>query len=410
MDPLTHTFFGAALADSGWAQRIAGLGGEKDVSSSGPEPTPGATRGARASGSPFPLVAITLILGANLPDVDFVTYFIGQDLSLYLRRGWTHGILAMVVLPLFLAWGMGVWGRSRARRSEGSMPPDSGGGVPAFLPRLVLACLAVWSHPTLDWLNTYGVRLLMPFDGRWFYGDVLFIIEPWIWLLLGGGVFLRHSKSVRSRWTWASLALLMSLAVLGGAPGLLARSIWVGGLVSLVLLRSWPSAVLRPPSPWPARVALSGLVIYVVFLAVGDRVIESEVRAGWPSGERGAIEEMMVGPLPADPLRRDVLVVTAGRYHFYSWDWRRGMRLEPATPASLPQLETGRPEIEAALAAPCVRGMANWMRFPFAEVESGTVGTTVYLLDARYTRRRTGAFGGQEVVLDGASRPHCDPP
>ena len=55
---------------------------------------------------------------------------------------------------------------------------------------LLLSYLGVLTHVALDWLNTYGVRLLMPFDRRWFYGDTLFIIDPWLWLALGGGVWL----------------------------------------------------------------------------------------------------------------------------------------------------------------------------------------------------------------------------
>ena len=36
----------------------------------------------------------------------------------------------------------------------------------------------------------------MPFDERWFYGDTLFIIDPWIWLGLGGALFLVTSTDV----------------------------------------------------------------------------------------------------------------------------------------------------------------------------------------------------------------------
>ena len=42
------------------------------------------------------------VLAANAPDVDAVTMFVSRDLSLGFRRGWTHGVLAMAVLPLVL--------------------------------------------------------------------------------------------------------------------------------------------------------------------------------------------------------------------------------------------------------------------------------------------------------------------
>ena len=31
-------------------------------------------------------------------------------------------------------------------------------------------------------MNSYGVRLLMPFSDRWFYGDALYIVDPWLYL------------------------------------------------------------------------------------------------------------------------------------------------------------------------------------------------------------------------------------
>ena len=50
---------------------------------------------------------------------------------------------------------------------------------------LLLACfLGTLSHPLLDLMNTYGVRLLEPLSHRWFYGDTLFIVDPWIWIAL----------------------------------------------------------------------------------------------------------------------------------------------------------------------------------------------------------------------------------
>ena len=42
------------------------------------------------------------VLAANAPDGDAVTMFVSRDLSLGFRRGWTHGVLAMAVLPLVL--------------------------------------------------------------------------------------------------------------------------------------------------------------------------------------------------------------------------------------------------------------------------------------------------------------------
>ena len=35
----------------------------------------------------------------------------------------------------------------------------------------------------MDWTNNYGMRFLLPWDSRWFYGDLVFIIDPYLWIL-----------------------------------------------------------------------------------------------------------------------------------------------------------------------------------------------------------------------------------
>lgn len=96
------------------------------------------------------------------------------------RRGWTHGILALLVLPVLLTLCFGLLQRIR---------PGRAGAIPFRQNQLLLlATIAIVSHPILDTLNTYGVRWLMPFSGQWFYGDALFIVDPWAWITLGTGV------------------------------------------------------------------------------------------------------------------------------------------------------------------------------------------------------------------------------
>ena len=158
MDPLAHTLAGAALAET------------------------------RLSDS-TPLAAPALILGSNLPDIDAVTMLVDRDLALAVRRGWTHGVLAVAVLPVVLTLALLLLDRALARW-RGQEPRARVG------PLLGLSTLAVASHPALDWLNTYGVRFLMPFDNTWFYGDALFIVDPWVWLMLGAPVVLARSATL----------------------------------------------------------------------------------------------------------------------------------------------------------------------------------------------------------------------
>jgi inner membrane protein len=97
-----------------------------------------------------------------------------------------------VLLPLLLAGALWWWDRWQTRR--GARPEKR---LPVHFGWLYgLAFLATLTHPALDWLNVYGIRLLEPFSSRWFYGDVLFIIDIWLWALLGFATWfsLRREK------------------------------------------------------------------------------------------------------------------------------------------------------------------------------------------------------------------------
>jgi inner membrane protein len=142
----------------------------------------------------------TLIIAANIPDIDAVAVLLGGHQHLAIRRGITHGPIAMVVLPLLL-WGVMLWfDRWQARwgkRPDKRLPIHKG-----WL--LALAYIACLSHPLFDWFNSYGVRLLEPFSSRWFYGDALFIVDPWVLAMMGAAVWisLKRERKGSSRWAY----------------------------------------------------------------------------------------------------------------------------------------------------------------------------------------------------------------
>ena len=96
----------------------------------------------------------TLIIAANLPDIDAVATVLGTE-SLAIRRGITHGPIASALLPLLLTGLMLLY--NRWRPSEQPVRPGM---------LLLLAYIGTLSHPALDWLNSYGIRLLEPFSSR----------------------------------------------------------------------------------------------------------------------------------------------------------------------------------------------------------------------------------------------------
>ena len=112
------------------------------------------------------------------------------------RRGWTHGVLAMVVLPVGARRARDVgWDRWRGARSR-RRPTRARAN---FAGLLLLSCIGTWLHVFMDFLNSYGVRLLMPFSERWFYGDALYIVDPWLYLALGGAVLAGAAVAAPAR-------------------------------------------------------------------------------------------------------------------------------------------------------------------------------------------------------------------
>ena len=362
LDPLTHTLTGAALAN---------------------------TRVAQGTRMALP----TLLIAVNLPDIDVFSYFAGGDAALGFRRGWTHGILAMAVLPYVLAWLM-VWiDRFLAKRWA---DPQPGADFGRLLP---LAYVGVLSHPLLDWLNTYGIRLLMPFDDRWFYGDTLFIIDPWIWLGLGGTAFLCRSESWRGLVGWAVLAALATAVFWTGSAGHpTARIVWV---IVLALLVTFRACGIRPTDRAAvARLAATTLVaclLYVLTQLASSELASSRVESQLPGlGIRAT--DVMTGPVPIRPLAHAVVIETDDKLLFGSFDWFARPRLR-IDPRSQPRPDWSSPELAAAAEAHCLKGMMNWVRYPWVEVDSTSSGQTVHVMDGRYTRSRTESFGGASVRL-----------
>lgn len=306
MDNICHTLVGAALAETGLKRR-ARLG------------------------------AATLMIGANFPDIDVVAVPLGTGLSF--RRGWTHGVLALVVLPFVLTGLMLWWDRRRARRSTER--------VERAHPRelLLLSALAILTHPALDYLNTYGVRWLMPFSGRWFYGDALFIVDPWLWLML---------------------------------------------LIAVVLGRR------SSRGPRNARVVLGAAALYIVAMIGASLALRARVIASLRSS-LGVAPRLMVAPVPVTPLRREVLYDAGDRYRIGSI----GIAASSALPAVEREIPKGRddPAVAAALARPEVRRFLAWSRFPFFEVVRDASAVMVRVSDARYASPGSASWASTTVRL-----------
>lgn len=360
MDNLAHTLAGLTLAE-------AGLG----------------RRSARAT--------LTLAIAANLPDIDGLAMLGGTDFALWFRRGWTHGAPALVLLPIVLTAVMLLPDARRPREQRAN---------PKVL--LALAYLGVLTHPVLDWMNTYGVRLLMPFDGRWFYGDALLIVDPWLWLLGAAAVVVgrSHSKPGLATWLVLGTATTGMMLFIDVVP-LSAKLAWIVGLVLIVALR------LRLHDPEKIRslgVACAALIaVYCALMAAGSALAREQARRWFDGAGFQSVAEVMAGPLPARPFARDIVAVADGHYHFLELDWLGTPTLREVLPSRpVPQPNA---VIHAALEAPEVQGLRNWLRLPDYVVTREPEGWTVLIRDLRYAREETRGFATATVRLDEELQP-----
>jgi inner membrane protein len=269
----------------------------------------------------------------------------------------------MVILPILLAALMTWVGRTRQARRERRGRRTLGPPISPWQ-LLVVSAISIWSHPLFDLLNTYGVRLLMPFSSRWFYGDTLFIVDPWVWIALGIGTFM----SIRR-----------------------ARAVPVGAGSKPVMARA----------ERPARIAIAAVVTYIAAMAAsswaGRRIVEQQAIA---SGSPPAVR-VMVAPNPLTPYTRSVIRDMGLWYETGTFVWSR----EPRYFANgQPVVKTTNAATLTAIATREGRQFASWSRFPFAEITTDD-SVRVRFDDARYASPGQRSFASVSIAVSRRESP-----
>src|SRR5438128_10156081 len=186
-----------------------------------------------------PYATVVCILSANAPDIDVISgFFGGRWTLLHYHRGITHSIIGTLALGFLIPSIFYAVDRAVAQRRK--RPPQI-----RYRGLLMASVIAAATHPLMDWTNNYGLRPLLPWSGKWFYGDLVFIIDPYIWLVLGGAAFLVTSNRGLKIIAWSILAAGVTLLMFvtsarsasAGANLSIARTIWIAGISLFVLAR-----------------------------------------------------------------------------------------------------------------------------------------------------------------------------
>ncbi len=277
-----------------------------------------------------PHATFLLILAANAPDIDIVTLAGGGLQYFHFHRHLTHSVfiapfLAAALVALFQ---LGLFVLRRPR-----MP---------WLPACLVCLAGVASHLLLDLTNNYGIRLFLPFSGRWFAADICAIYDVWIL-----GIFL--------------FCLV--------APFL---SNLVGGEIGASSRRRFPSRVF--PS-----IALCFLLLYdggrYVLHQRALAILDARQYEGAPAVRVAAFPE------PATPLRWHGVAETATSYRLYDLDV-----LGDFDPSRAQILFHAEPSPAFAAAGPTepFRIVRDFARFPlWQSIPDGSL-TRVTLSDLRF--------------------------
>jgi inner membrane protein len=341
MENIAHTFFGLALAKAGLERST-------------------------------PMATAALVISSNLPDIDVLTRVVGDQFSgLEHHRGITHSLIGLVPLSALLALSMiGADRLWRLRRDPFARPAS-----PSRL--FLLAYLGGLGHILLDFTNSYGVRPLLPFSDRWFYGDLIFIVDPWIWLILGFGLVLSARGPLKIS-LWIAIGTLQSLAV-ALAPGipLAARLIWFMGLALAIAgaIRAHKGASL-------ARWSLALLLAYYAGVWAVRDAVRQRTFGSLPSAE---VYSVGLLPNPANPLSWKAVAAAPGSIFVGEAalssitsethiEWRRMDQLDPALAEALRRSRQGRIFLDFA-------------RYVAATVQKEDGRYRILLEDVRFTLR-----------------------
>ena len=243
------------------------------------------------------LAYVVAALSSNVPDADLLYKSITPGKLGYLlhHRGHTHTLIVAIALGLAIAYVA-----TRFARWQG-IALDRGGarilyGLGAFGPAL---------HIAMDGWNNYGVHPFWPIYSGWFYGDTIFIVEPFFWIVaIPPLIALGQSRVWRAV---LGLLLVAMLALVWMAHEMVPLAMRVTLLVVALVVSIATFVMGRGAPPLRAGVRRLTLAIacWAMVLAVftlSSSLARSIVVRRLAAEVAGQTRDVALTPMPANPL------------------------------------------------------------------------------------------------------------
>jgi inner membrane protein len=294
------------------------------------------------------------VLGSNLPDSDILLKpFVGGGSlgSLLHHRGFTHTVALSLPLAAVAALA-GLWvARARTLVSVAGEGVGASTAQPPWRLLWMVAWLGVLGHLCADGWNDYGVHPFWPVDNRWYYGDLIFILEPLLWLsLLPFAFFVAQTRFFKG------LCVVLAVFLLGlcwsGRFMSGGVALWLTGWGVAWVVIQWMSRRLRPVAAVLAVIAL--FEVLGVF-GVGRFIARGRITGALPADEKLLV--LSTSPAPGNPFCWRVIMTSrrGSEYVARVGAWAMGPS-DPATclPRTFPADDEliSRPVTEASLTGP----------------------------------------------------------
>jgi inner membrane protein len=361
MDNLTHSLVGLTAARAG-LERLS----------------PGAT--------------MLCVIAANSPDSDIIVLaFTDRWSYLQHHRGITHAVVGVIslaiIIPLIFYAVDRLWARFRRQSPK------------VKLKGLMIASFVVSAtHPLLDWTNSYGIRFWLPWSGKWSYGDLVFIVDPYIWLILGGATFLLGARTRLLQFMWAGIGIVTTYLIVASPRGVSLPNRSVIVLLWVVVLSVYVVLYMKGARErWGSKIAFVAIAFVFCYwtllafahsnaLALGN---EQAARLSGSNGE--TVTRLAAMPTVANPLQWDCVFETDRAV--YRFNLNLAGNVSPVN--AVRYVKT--PELmQPVLTYRSARIFLGFARFPVMKLEDPdcTTQTLVHLADLRYTEpgRSRGTF------------------